>query len=34
MARRTNKKGPEGEHGWDKALMQTSEGFSTIGGVG
>lgn len=23
----------EGEHGWDKALMQTSEGFSTIGGV-
>lgn len=34
MALRTNKKGLEGEHGWDKALMQTSEGFSTIGGVG
>ena len=34
MARRTNKKGLEGEHRWDKALMQTSEGFSTIGGVG
>lgn len=33
MARRSNKKGLEGEHGWDKALMQTSEGFSTIGGV-
>lgn len=28
------KKSLEGEHGWDKALMQTSEGFSTIGGVG
>jgi hypothetical protein len=24
----------EGENGWDKALMQTSEGLSTIGGVG
>lgn len=23
----------EGEHGWEKALLQTSEGFSTIGGV-
>ena len=33
MARRTNKKGLEGEHGWEKALTQTSEGFSTIGGV-
>ena len=33
MARRTNKKGLEGEHGWEETLMQTSEGFSTIGGV-
>lgn len=23
----------EGEHGWDKALLQMAEGLSTIGGV-
>ena len=33
VVRRSNKKGLEGEHGWDKALMQTSEGLSAIGGV-
>ena len=33
MALRTNKKGLEGEHGWEKSLLQMAEGLSTIGGV-
>ena len=33
VARRSNKKGLEGEHGWEKALLQMAEELSTIGGV-
>ena len=34
MARRSNKKGPEGEHGWEEALMQMAERFIMISIVG
>lgn len=34
MARRTNKKGPEGVHGWEKALTQMAERFIMISIVG
>ena len=33
MVWRANWKGLEGEHGWEKALLQMAEGLSTIGGV-
>lgn len=34
VVRSSNKKGLEGEHGWDKALTQMAEGLSMIGVVG